>query len=279
MTVLVTGAQGNVGAHVVSELKELGVTVRQAGRSVPHGSPDHAQLDFWKPETWQAALDGCAGVFLMRPPAITDIGKTLGPFIDQAYEQGVEHIVFLSVAGAQDNTMVPHHKVEVRLKACGEAHTILRPGFFAQNLASSYAQDIREDDRIYVPAGRSPVRWIDARDIAKAAAVVLSAPQAHRGSGYTLEGPQLDSWEHVAQVLSEVTGRPITYVPASVPGYMWHLRRRGMGAEQILVQTVLHALLRRAPATQAPPDLERLIGGPGRTVERYIRDHAQVWCV
>lgn len=285
MTILVTGALGNVGQHVVEHLLALNLPTRAAVRRVDDvpdrwgEQVDALPMDFYDPQTWAPALQGCSGVFLMRPPAITDIDETLGPFIEQAYAQGVEHVVFLSVLGAEHNALVPHHKVERCLIAQGQHHTILRPGFFAQNIDSAYGQDIRQDDRIYVPAGRTPVRWIDARDIGEVAARVLSSPEAHKGRGYTLEGSELVSWERVVEVLSEVTGRRIQYVPASIPGYAWRLHKQGLKAELIAVQTILHALLRRKPSQEASGALEELLGRPARTVEAYIRDHAEVWRV
>ena len=143
------------------------------------------RLDFHDRDTWPAAIKGATHMFLMRPPAIADVEHTLNPFVDAARAQGVDHIVFLSVAGAGKNKVVPHRKVEDHLRARGDHHTNLRPGFFAQNLQSAYPDDIVEADRIYVPAGTRPVNWIDVRDIAEVAALVLSEPERHRGQNYT----------------------------------------------------------------------------------------------
>ena len=280
--VLVTGASGNVGGELVRVLRARGVPVRAAGRATAKADRDEPGLervafDFRDPTTFAAAAEGCAAVFLVRPPPISDVRPTLNAFIDVARARGVRQVVFLSVAGAGSNKLVPHHDVEVHLAAGGSGWTVLRPGFFAQNLADAYRRDIVEDGRIYVPAGRGVAAFIDGRDIAEVAALALAAPEAHAGQAYTLTGPQAVSFDEVAASLTRAVGRPIRYVPASVVGYAAHLHRRGLPAAQIAVQTILHVGLRFGQAAVVDPTLERLLGRPGYTLDAYVRDHAAIW--
>ncbi len=282
--VLITGAAGNVGKHVVRALLARGVDVVAAGysegsvRDLFGDSVAATRLDFLNRDTWAGSLGGAAHMFLMRPPAIADVQNSLNPFVDFAREHGVDHVVFLSVAGAGKNKIVPHRKVEDHLRLRGDRHTNLRPGFFAQNLESAYRQDIIEDDRIYVPAGiKQPVNWIDARDIAEVAALVLADPEPHRGQNYTLAGPGAVQWSVVTDALTATLGRQIRYESASVIGYLQHLSNRGMPQRAILVQTVLHFLLRFGQGDTEDPKLERLLGRPGGSIGQYIQDHAEVW--
>jgi uncharacterized protein YbjT (DUF2867 family) len=235
------------------------------------------RLDLRDRSTWAPALRGVQHLFLVRPPAIADVEATLNPFIDAAREHGVIHVVFLSVAGAGKSKVVPHRKVEQHLQARGDDFTSLRPGFFAQNLATAYRQDIVEDGRIYVPAGRRPVNWIDVRDVAEVAALVLTDPAPHRGRSYTLAGAGPVPWSEVTGALSAALGRPITYQPASVLGYVRHLARRGLPRGAILVQTILHVLLRFGQGATVDPTLARLLGRPPRTIRQFVEDSAQVW--
>lgn len=284
MRILVTGASGHVGRHVVDHLLRRGVEVVAAGsdparlRARFGETVAATRLDFRDPDTWADGLGGAAHMFLMRPPAIADVQDTLNPFVDFARAHGVDHVVFLSVAGAGKNRVVPHRKVEDHLRARGDHHTNLRPGFFAQNLESAYRADIVEDDRVYVPAGRTqPVNWIDTRDIAEVAATVLADPAPHRGRDYTLAGPRAVPWSTVTEALTAALGRTIRYVPASVLGYVRHLSRRGLPRGAIAVQTILHVLLRFGQGATEDPTLERLLGRPGRGVGQYIEDHAEIW--
>ena len=284
MTFLVCGANGNVGRHVVQCLALGGEAVVAASHDPSKisesftGTVEVRALDFRDRSTWSAAVAGVIHMFLMRPPAIADVNETINPFVDFARAHGVDHVVFLSVAGAGENKLVPHRKIEDHLRAAGDHHTNLRPGFFSQNLQSAYLQDIVEDDRIYVPAGsKCPVNWIDARDIAEVAGLVLRAPETHRGRSYTLAGPGAIPWSEVAAVLTSTLNRQIRYEPASVLGYVRHLSKRGMPRGAIMVQTVLHFLLRFGQGASEDPTLEELLGRPGRSLRDYVESHAGTW--
>lgn len=279
--VLVTGATGNVGRAVVDSALARGLFPTAARRSLDHaelpGNVPKVALDFYLPDTWPTALEGQQALFLVRPPAIADVKATLNPFIDVARQAGVEHIVFLSVAGADKTPFVPHRQVEDHLASRGDRYTSLRPGFFAQNLQNAYRRDIIEDNRLFVPAGHAPVNWIDVRDVAEVAALIFENPVVHRAQAHTLAGPEPVTWAAVAQMLSEVLGRDIRYEAASIPQYVLHLRRRDLLWGAIAVQTILHVLLRLGQGAIEDDTLERLLGRPGRSIATYIRDHAGIW--
>lgn len=265
--ILITGAEGFVGREVTRALAERGIAWRAASR--------RSGFDFHDPASWGPALEGCTGLFLLRPPAIADVGSTLVPFIDAA--RGLGPVVFLSVAGAGSNPLIPHHTVERHLVKSNLPHTILRPGFFAQNLASAYRQDLVEDNRLFVPAGQGRVAFVDVADLGDVAAAVFAEPAAHAGAAYTLTGPEAISFVELATMLTSALGRPIRYQPASALAYARHLRARGLPLDQAAVQAVLHLGLRFGQAANVDPTLPAMLGKPARTIEAYIRDNASLW--
>lgn len=278
MRVLVTGSTGNVGTHVVSALVELGVDTVAAIRpgADPHPLVPSVALDFLDPATWPAALEGVDGLFLLRPPAISDVGPTLNALVD-AGRGTLQQVVFLSVAGAEKNAVIPHAKVEKHLRSAGIPWTFLRASFFGQNLCGAYRQDIRDDDRIYVPAGHAPVSWVDTRDLGEAAARAFLRADA-RDAAWTLTGRETRTFDEVAELLSQHLGRPIRYEAASVPAYLHHLRRtRGLDWAPALVYTVLHTAIRFGAESRIDPTLESVLGRPPRTIEDTIRDHLDLW--
>ncbi len=279
--VLVVGAGGNVGAATVRALVALGIPVRRGvtdlSRAATVAGTESVQLDLFRPETFGPAVAGIGGLFLLRPPPVSRVGPTLNALTDAALAAGVEHVVFSSVAGADSNRVVPHHRVETHLREHAPSWTILRPGFFAQNLTDAYRRDIVADDRILLPAGHGRVAFVDTDDIGAVAGAVFADPAPHRGRGYTLTGPRAVGFDEVAGVLTEALGRTIRYEPASVLGYARHLHRQGLPLAQVAVQTVLHTGLRRGDAEAVDPTLPRLLGRPARTIGDYVRHHVATW--
>ncbi len=281
--VLVTAALGNVGSEVARECTERGLTVRAAGLSeaeLKAGFPalESVRFDFLDRATWAGALAGCDLVFLLRPPPLGDMDATLNPFVDAAYAAGTRHIVFLSVLGADRMKWVPHHKVELHLASTGKDWTVLRPGFFAQNLKDAYRRDIVEDARLYVPAADGRVAFLDVRDAAEIASLIFLEPNAYRQKALTLTGPEAITFARVAELLSSTLGKTIRYEPASVLGYIWHLySKRKQSLMQVIVQTVLHVGLRRGDAEAVEATVENLLGRPARAVADYVTHDAEIW--
>ncbi len=278
--IFVTGASGNVGREVVRGLQSRGTAFRIGDRSpaaITTSGAETVAFDFLDATTYRSAVTGCNAVFLLRPPAISNTRKTLNKFIDVTRAHGVRQIVFISVAGAATNPIVPHHAVEVHLRGGPPGWTILRPGFFMQNLGSAYRADIRDDDRIYVPAGKGGVAFVDTRDLASVAVEALVDPEAHAGQAYTLTGSETLSFSDVAALLSAELGRTINYHPASIFGYVAHVLKSGLPLAQALVQTVLHVGLRLGQAEEIDPTLLQLLGHPPMTMAAYVRRNRDMW--
>lgn len=275
--VLVTGPTGTVGAPLVDALVERGVPV-VAGMHEPatvDGPATSRTLDFERPETFGAALSGVRRVFLMRPPAISDTKRCIRPFIRAAEQQGVEHVVFLSLMGV--NRVMPHWRVEQDLRASSMGWTFLRPSFFAQNLRTAYGNDIRDRSQIRVPAGRGRTSFIDIRDVAALAALVLQEPASHAGQAYTLTGPQALGYEHVAAMLSDELGRTISYASPRLATYRRELKRSGLPKDYVNVQLLINVIARLGLAAKVTGAVAQLLGRPPTSLATYLHDDRDAW--
>ncbi len=215
MQLLVTGATGNVGADVVRQLSGTDAHVRAAVRDPDRtDEPDWGanvnpvRFDFTDAATYGPALDGVDRVFLVRPPAISDVKTHIRPFIRACREAGVAKIVFLSLFGVERNPVVPHRTVEADVREVGIPHTFLRASFFMQNFSTAHRAEIRDRDEIFVPAGHGKTSFVDCRDVAEVAVRALTDETAE---AYDLTGPEALDYDAVAEIFTEVLGRPITY--------------------------------------------------------------------
>jgi uncharacterized protein YbjT (DUF2867 family) len=280
--ILVTGATGNVGGPIVKQLYEQGHPVRAAVISsqdaarLPNPDIEWAVFDFENPETYPAAFAGVDRLFLMRPPQITDVDRVFKPLIDFAAANGVRQIVFLSLIGAEKNKVVPHAGIEKLLMAGSVPYTLMRCGFFMQNLSTTHRLDIVEHDDVFVPAGKGKTAFVDTRDLAAVAVVALTTP-GHENKAYPLTGCESLDYYQVAAILSDVLGRPITYSDPSLLRFAWRMHERGHAWAYVGVMSAIYTTTRLGMAETVHPDLARLLGRQPITFRQFAEDAAYVW--
>lgn len=281
-SVLVTGATGTVGSAVTEFLVESGTDVLGAVRSdgdaanLRSGVPPR-RFDFSMSSTeLDRALEGCDRLFLMRPPAIADVRTHLFPVIDAAVRGDIRHIVFLSLQGVRHNRTTPHFAVEEYLTSVAAPFTLLRPNFFMQNISTTHAAEVRDRDEVFVPAGRSFTAFIDARDIGRVAATVLTEP-GHLGKAYTLSGEHSLTYRSVAAILSDVLGRPIRYRRPSETEYLDHLRRQAAPDDYLAVQKMIYRIVRLNVSALPNRSVRRLTGHPATTFREFAQRERAAW--
>ncbi|MFK5633724.1 NmrA family NAD(P)-binding protein [Ornithinimicrobium sp. LYQ103] len=275
--VLVTGASGNVGAHLVRLLLEAGDEVRAAATS-PSGD-DRAnpaglttvRFDFTDPATWDDAFTGVHRMFLLRPPHLGRPKRDLIPALRRAEALGVQHVVFLSLQGAERNRLVPHAAVEQWLRASSLSWSFVRASFFMQNLTGTHGADLRERSQIVVPAGRGATAFVDAADVAAVAAACLLDPDAHAQRAWTPTGPAALTYDEVAAVLSEELDRPVHYARPGLLRYALHARRAlRMPLGMVAVTSAIYTSARLGLAAGLTADVQEVTGRPPVTFLEFV---------
>lgn len=280
--IFVCGALGNVGGELVHQLLAQGKPVRAADLSVEKirdrfgAAVEGIEFDFSRPTTFPAAFEGIESMFLMRPPQISDVKRSIFPALGAAQAAGVKQVVFLSLIGIEKTKFVPHFKVEQYLRASPLAWTFLRASFFMQNLNTTHRNEIKDRDEIYVPVGAAKTSFIDVRDIGAAAAAALTQP-GHAYQAYDLTGPEgLDYWQ-AAQTMSEVLGRKITYQNPNPISFLLTSLRRGTPFAFAVVMTGLYTATRFGQADQVTHDVEHLTGRKPISFRQYVQDYRNFW--
>lgn len=278
--ILVTGASGNIGRQVVTQLRAAGRSVRAADLAVgdPMQGVAAVRFDFTAAETWAPAFDGVKVMFLMRPPALANIKRDMVPALEAAKASGVQHVVLLSLQGAERNRVVPHAKIEAWLRQSGLAWTFVRPSFFMENLSGTHAADIRDRDEILVPAGGGATSFVAASDVAAVAVAALLDPAAHAGRAWTPTGPEALTYAQVAEVLSDVLGRKITYARPGVVRYARHAHSQlGMPWPMVGVTTAIYTVARLGKADGLTDDVRTVTGRPPVDFATWAAGHSSTW--
>lgn len=277
-TVLVTGATGTVGSEVVDQLADRSVQCRVATRDPSTASDrfrgadfEFVEFDFERPETWGVSLADVDRLFLVRPPTV-GVDK-LREFVDAAERVGVSHVVYLSVLGAEKNPLLPHRRIERHLERATVTSTFLRAAFFMQNLSENHRQDVIERNELFVPAGDGETSFVDARDVAAVGVAALTEP-GHEDRAYDVTGPEALDYYEVAEVFTEVLGRPISYANPSIPAFVRRMRSRGLPLPFVGVMVVIYTITRLGLSGRVSDDATEVLGREPRRLREFVADYA-----
>lgn len=275
-TVLVTGASGTVGRELVLALRRLDVQVREARSSLdPSSAADRCKFAYEEPETWGPALDNVDRVFLMRPPAISNIKGVIAPFIRYMSLAPIRQVVVLSVMGV--NPAMPHWQLEREVRASGLPWTMLRPAFFMQNLQTAYLESIRDHDRIRLPAGNGRTSFVDTRDVAEVAAQSLFDPDYRGGKAFTLTGGEALSWTQVAAALSAELDRSITYQKIGLLQARKELIAANLPQAYVNIQLLINIVAKVGLAAKITETIPQLLDRPAGNLASYLHSHRENW--
>jgi len=279
--ILVSGATGNVGRAVIDAFSaEQTENEVLAGVHKPDQFPEDLRnkvhqvvhLDLEEPETFGPGLQGINSLFLLRPPQLSD-AKKFEPLIQAAQDALVNHIVFLSVQGADTNTVIPHHKIEQIILGSNIPYTFLRPAYFLQNFLTSLHQELVEKNRVFLPTGKAKFTLVDVRDIGAFAAKVMLDPPNHLNQAYDLTNEELLDFGTMAKILSKELGRPIRYESPNPVRFFAYKRQEGTPAMFILVMIMLHYLPRFSKPPQRTNHIQEVTGQKPIGFAQFVQDH------
>lgn len=276
MTIVVTGATGNVGRPLVSELAAAGARVRAVTRTPDTaGFPDGVEAV----SSATDALPGAAAVFLNSRA----LGAQLADVVAFAARSGVAKLVALSALNADDDfSRQPsrfrgdrNNEVEQLAVESGLAWVSLRPGVFASNFVGMWAAQIRAGDVVGGPSAAASTAPIVDSDIAAVAARALLTDELD-GRKIPLTGPQAFTNSELVQIIGTVLDRPLTYreVPADVVRQQFI--RIGLGAEFADAYIALLAETVDKPAL-VTHEVEKIVGRPAVTFAQWVADHRDVF--
>lgn len=278
--ILLTGSSGNVGSAVVEYLKGKKISfiagVRKTAIKLENDSIQYVLFDFEDKTTYSTSLKDVTKVFLVRPPQLTDVKGIFIPFIQKCKEVGVKHIVFLSLLGVQNNPFPPHYKIEKAIIASGISYTFIRPSFFMQNLSTTHASDIKERNDLFIPSGNAKISFIDTRDIGEIIARTL-VEDGHENKAYTITGAEAITYQQVADSMTKLLGRKITYSNPNLIKFRKDMINRGIKKEFVTVMMVLYLTTKLGMANHVTNTAEILLNRKPRSIDEFIRDHLYVW--
>ncbi len=282
----VIGGTGNTGRAVVKALEKKSVEFRclvrdsevakqKIGETVElvHGDvSDHSSIE--------RGLQGCEKLFLLtgHSPALAE--QEIGT-IKAAKRAGVNYIVKLSGGDAVATEDCPsligrsHWQIEQALKESGLDWTILRPGFFMQNLINT-AGMVKGQSKVMMPLSSTVnIAMIDVNDTGDVAAEVLTTA-GHENMTYFLSGHAY-TLEDFSSILSKELGNDIPYLEIPLDAAVKAMKERDMPDWLIDHQSALMSIVNSGVAGATNDNIAKLSGHAPRTLEQFVSSHIDLF--
>lgn len=279
MTVLVLGATGNVGPHVVSELVGLGVKPRVLVRDAERARVllgDDIEIvagDVTEPGVLASSIEGLDSVFLLSPHSFAMADFQLG--VIRALRRTGIRIVKLSGTSSAITADGPyacreHWEIERVLQDSGQPFVILRPNSFMQVLVGQLMMSaLRATGTVINPIGTSGISLIDARDVGAVAAQVLTRHDWD-GQILALTGPRPVGYAELAELVSARTGDPATVVDVTLDQVRASLIRRGMAEWEADHFREMYELFKAGESEFVTDTVRKVTSAEPRTIEAFL---------
>ena len=280
--ILVTGSTGNVGREIIKDLAGRGILTRALvhrpdilpSLRSPFVEPFLGDLS--DPSSLRKAMHRADSLFLITPASHRE-ARQQHEAIELARESGMQHVVRLSTIGANVASKVRfaamHAAIDQHLVDSGLSYTILRPGFFMQNV-NIWMDSIRHEGVIYAPPTEGRLSLVDARDVAKVAVATL-LEDWHANRIYDLKGPEALSLGELADELAEATGSDIRH--AAIPYDAVRLMMLNSGYSEAYADRMLELVEACSSEGVSKPNasIRRVTGRAARGFDDFAKEFAK----
>lgn len=281
--ILVTGATGQIGRLVVEQLLNMDVPVRafvrneDAFKDLHHASLEVAVGTFEDEKSLEKAVEGVDRLFLVARDNPNQVIQHEN-VIKVAERNGVKHIVKLSALGASIGSPIAlmrwHAETEEQLRNSKMDWTFLRPQLYMQNLLR-FGDSVVSMGSFSAPMGSSEFALVDIRDIAEAAAKVLSDEGGHASKIYTLTGPTAVSYKEIAKHLSTILGQSIHYNAVTQKQFYETLLEKGTPSWRAYDLAYIAEAYPEDKNKLITNDINTLLNRSARSIQTFLTDHQE----
>jgi uncharacterized protein YbjT (DUF2867 family) len=281
-SILITGATGSVGTHLIKYLSEKNVSfrvlARKSDRATKLSSIKGLELvygDLADKNSVKNALQGIEKVFLLTNSSETAETLQLN-FVDAAKANGVRHIVKLSQLAATLHSPVRflryHAAVEQKIKELAMSYTFLRPNLFMQGLLG-FKESIIKKGMFFAAVGEAKISLVDVRDIAAVAAETLTT-EGHDNKIYDITGPEAITHRQIADHFSQELKKAVKFIDVKPEDMHREVVKAGFPLWQADGLMEDYAHYARGEAAHVSSNVKNITGNSPRNFQTFIADYA-----
>ncbi|NEC86062.1 NAD(P)H-binding protein [Streptomyces sp. SID12501] len=277
MSIVVTGATGHLGRHVVEQLLEkvpadqITAVVRDAGKASGFAARGVkiAVANYNEPETFDGVIAAGDKVLLISGNEF-DKGR-VGQHkivLDAAKAAGAALLAYTSAPGTLTAALADDHKgTEAAILESGVPYSLLRNGWYNENYTEQLA--VALEHGVTQAAGEGRVASAARADYAAAAVAVLTG-EGHENSTYELSGDTNWSFAEYAAEVSEQSGKDVAYNAVSAEVLTGILVGVGLPEAFAAILAGVDVSIEQGQLAGTPGDLSRLTGRPTTPIAESI---------
>lgn len=285
--ILITGATGHFGKGTIEFLLKKGVPADRISALVrdEDKATDLKELgvniiigDYNDYRSLVNAFKGIDKLLFVSSSDVANRAAQQENVVNAAKEAGVKHTVYtsglLSVPiekSAIRSVMDAHVKTEEWLAESGLTHTILRNSLYADVIPMFIGDKILETGTIYLPGGNGKTAYTLRSDMTEAAANILTTT-GHEGKSYDITNLESYSYQDVADNISEITGKKISYVSPTREEFEQALKSASVPDEAIQGLSSFVIAQAKDEFNVVSNDLEKLLGRKPATLNQSIKE-------
>ena len=283
--ILVTGATGQLGKAAVNELlqkvaaSDISVLVRDIAKAedLKAQGVNVIKGDYNDYASLVAAFKGVDKLYFVSSSDVPNRLPQHQNVVKAAVEAGVGHIIYTSAQRKSEDGTSPiamiadaHWKTDDLIKESGLTYTILKHGLYTDILPMFMGDKVIETGTIFLPAGDGKASYASRNDLAAAGVVVLTT-EGHENKVYEFGGTVSYSFNDIAGILSELSGKTIQYASPSAEVYSEQLKSYGVPDEMIQGAASFCVAIAQGEFDFPSMDLETLLGRKLQSVKGFLK--------
>lgn len=284
--ILVTGATGHLGTDAVNFLvdrmnpSDISILARNPAKAeeLRAKGVDVRQGDYEDYESLVKAFQGIDKLYFIASNDLVNRLHQHENVVKAAVEAGVKHVVFTSfqrrsdeIGGSPIAALADVYiKTEQLLKESGLVYTIMKHALYADALPMFLGDKVLETGVIYQPSGDGKTSFTLRSDMAEAGAIVLTTP-GHENKTYEIAANSSYSFHDIARILTEVTGKTISYVSPTPEEFQTTLLDAGVPKDYIGFLIGFAKAIQQGGFNFPGTALETLLGRKPVSLEEYLK--------
>jgi NAD(P)H dehydrogenase (quinone) len=283
--ILVTGATGQLGQAVVNELlnkinaSNISILVRNLAKAeeLKAKGVSVIQGDYNDYTSLVAAFRGVDKLYFVSSSDVMNRFAQHQNVVKAAAEAQVGYILYTSAQRKSEDGSSPialvadaHWKTDNLIKESGLTYTILKNGLYTDILPMFMGDKVIETGTIFLPAGDGKASYASRNDLAAAGAILLTT-EGHENKVYEMGGPVAYTFQDIAGMLSELSGKTIQYVSPSAEVFSEQLKSYGLPDEAIQGAATFCVAIAQGEFNFPSTDLETILGRKAQTVRDFLK--------